>query len=81
MRVKVRLFAALRETVGRPGLELEVAGPATPEGVWSRLVADHPALARHRPSLAAAVNRGYAPFDTALAEGDEVVFIPPVSGG
>ncbi len=81
MRVKVRLFAALRETVGRPQLEVEVPDPATPELVWSSLVAGHPALARHRPSLAAAVNRGYARFDAALAEGDEVVFIPPVSGG
>jgi molybdopterin converting factor small subunit len=44
-------------------------------------VADLPALAARRASLAASVNRHYAPFDAALSDGDEVVFIPPVSGG
>ena len=48
---------------------------------WRRLVSEQPVLAARRASLAASVNRRYAPFDTALAEGDEVVFIPPVSGG
>jgi molybdopterin converting factor small subunit len=38
-------------------------------------------LAERRRSLAAAVNRRHVPFDTVLAPGDEVVFLPPVSGG
>jgi molybdopterin converting factor subunit 1 len=81
MRVRVCLFAWLREAVGQPEIELELAEGATPEDAWQRLAADHPALAGRRPSLAAAVNRSYAPFDTPLAPGDEVAFIPPVSGG
>jgi molybdopterin converting factor subunit 1 len=81
MKVKVRLFAALREEAGRSELELELPGTATAEEAWRRLVAAHPALAGRRTGLAASVNRRYAPFDQALAEGDEVVFIPPVSGG
>jgi molybdopterin converting factor small subunit len=44
-------------------------------------VATCPALAPRRTSLAAAVNARYADFDTPLDNGDEVVFIPPVSGG
>jgi molybdopterin converting factor small subunit len=40
-----------------------------------------PALRERRPGLLASINRRYAPFDSALAEGDELVFIPPVSGG
>jgi molybdopterin converting factor subunit 1 len=81
MRVRVRLFAALREATGRDQLELEVAPGATSEDVWRRLVDEHPALAPRRKSLAAAVNRRYTPFDAPLADEDEVVFIPPVSGG
>jgi len=81
MRVRVRLFAALREAAGRDQVELEIQPGATPEDVWRRLVAEHPSLASRRSSLAAAVNRRYSPFDAALSPGDEVVFIPPVSGG
>lgn len=81
MRVKVRFFAGIRETVGRPDLQVEVPDGATPDDVWRKLAASHPALGARRPSLKAAVNRRYAAFDDALAEGDEVVFVPPVSGG
>jgi molybdopterin converting factor subunit 1 len=81
MRVRVRFFAALREVVGREDLELELPAGSTPEDLWRRLAADHPTLAPFRKSLAAAVNRRYAPFAAQLSEGDEIVFIPPVSGG
>ncbi len=81
MRICVRLFAALRETVGRIEIEMEVPPAATVEDVWRALVQVHPALAPRRAHLAASVNRRYAPFDTPLAEGDEIAFIPPVSGG
>ena len=54
---------------------------ATAEGAWQVLAAGYPVLAPRRPSLGASVNRRYAPFDTVLSEGDELVFIPPVSGG
>ncbi len=81
MRVRVRFFAALREEVGQERLDLDVAEAATPEDVWQQLVGDHPRIADRRQSLSAAVNRRYASFSSALAEGDEIVFIPPVSGG
>jgi molybdopterin converting factor subunit 1 len=81
MRVRVRLFASLREGAGRSEAVLELPVGATAEDAWARLAADFPPLSSRRPSLAVSVNRRYAAFDTALAEGDEVVFIPPVSGG
>lgn len=81
MKIRIRLFATLREALGRGEMELELPAVATAEEAWQSLVAAHPALADRRRGLAASVNRRYAPFDTALAEGDEVVFIPPVSGG
>jgi molybdopterin converting factor subunit 1 len=81
MRVRVRLFASLRELVGRSELELELPDGSTPATAWAELSARHPALEPRRRSLAAAVNRAYAPFDSPLSDGDELVFVPPVSGG
>ena len=81
MRVHVRFFASLRETAGRDSFTLELPEGATPADAWSRLVAELPGLAPRRASLSAAVNRRYASFDSPLADGDELVFIPPVSGG
>ena len=81
MRVRIRLFAALREAAGQASLELELPEGATPEDAWKALTARYPALAPRRASLAASVNRRYVPFDEGLAGGDELVFIPPVSGG
>ncbi len=81
MRVRVRLFASLREAVGRDEITLELPEGGRAEDVWARLAEAHPALASQRSRLSVAVNRRYAPFDQLLAAGDEVVFIPPVSGG
>jgi molybdopterin synthase sulfur carrier subunit len=77
----VRLFASLREATGSSELPLELPAGATAEDAWARLCAEHPALARRRPSLAVAVNRRYARFDEPLHDADELVFVPPVSGG
>jgi molybdopterin converting factor subunit 1 len=81
VRVRVRLFASLRDVVGERELELELAEGATVGEAWTHLVERHPALGPRRGSLTAAVNRRYAPWATPLGDGDEVVFIPPVSGG
>ena len=81
MRVRVRLFASLRETAGVAEAPLELPAGSTAEEAWGRLAGDFPALAPRRASLAVSVNRRYARFDTVLQEGDELVFIPPVSGG
>ena len=79
--MRVRLFAGLREATGSEKVELELPDGALVEDAWRSLAGRHPALEPRRASLAAAVNRAYAGFDAKLAEGDEVAFIPPVSGG
>jgi sulfur-carrier protein len=81
MRVRVRLFASLREAVGASEIEMDLPEGSTAESAWQRLAEAHTALASRRARLTAAINRRYAPFDTALREGDELVFVPPVSGG
>ncbi|MEP7082893.1 MAG: MoaD/ThiS family protein, partial [Chloroflexota bacterium] len=80
MRVRVRCFASLRElAVDRAELELDDG--ARVEDAWNALAARHPALWPHRPFTRAARNGAYADWDAPIADGDEVAFLPPVSGG
>jgi molybdopterin converting factor subunit 1 len=81
MRITVRLFARLRDLAGTRELMRDVPAGATVETVWQVLASEWPALAPHRPSVSAAVNAEYARFATPIADGDEVAFLPPVSGG
>jgi molybdopterin synthase sulfur carrier subunit len=81
VRVKVRVFARLRELIGTGELEREVPPGATVRTVWEQLVRDYPAIAPYAESLSCAVNADYARMTMAVSEGDEVAFLPPVSGG
>jgi molybdopterin synthase catalytic subunit len=81
MRVRVRLFAVQRELAGTREVPLDLADGATVTDAWDGLVALHPALAPGRESVRFAVNAAYTDPGTALADGDEVAMIPPVSGG
>jgi MoaE-MoaD fusion protein len=73
MRVTVRLFAGLRERAGWSSRQVDAA---TVADVWRAL-----ALGDEPPGLLYAVNREYVEQGHALADGDEVALIPPVSGG
>jgi molybdopterin converting factor subunit 1 len=81
MRVRLRYFAALREAAGREGETLELAAGANVAAARSAVGERYPALGRILPSCAVAVNRAYVAGDAPLAEGDELVFIPPLGGG
>jgi molybdopterin converting factor subunit 1 len=81
VRVTVRLFARLRDIVGSSELARDVAPGATIATVWHQLVVDYPQLAGYERSISSAVNADYARMDQALREGDDVAFLPPVSGG
>lgn len=81
MRIRVRLFAAVREIVGERELEVEVEVGTTAAGVVEHLAAAHPRIADLEKRLMLAVNREYVDGGRVLAEGDEVALIPPVSGG
>jgi molybdopterin converting factor subunit 1 len=81
MRVTIRLFARLRELAGTGELARDVPTEATVDAVWQALVRDYPAMAAYKPSLSCAVNAEYARFKTAVNDGDEIAFLPPVSGG
>ncbi len=81
MRVTIRLFGRLHDLAGASVLEREVEGPATAAGVWQALVAEAPAIAPYAQSVSVAVNDEFARMAASLKEGDEVAFLPPVSGG
>ena len=81
MRVTVRLFARLRDIVGAAELVREVSPGATIASVWTDLTREFPDLARYERSISTAVNADYARMNHAIGDGDEIAFLPPVSGG
>ena len=81
MRVTVRLFARLRDLAGSGELVREVETPATIETVWRSLVDEMPDLRQYERTMSVAVNAEYAKMSAKVADGDEVAFLPPVSGG
>ncbi|HDN19705.1 MAG TPA: MoaD/ThiS family protein [Candidatus Acetothermia bacterium] len=81
MRVKVLLFAGLREAAGEAELELELPEGATVEGLLTALEKERPRLSRLLPLAKVAVNRRVARKGTEIHPGDEVALIPPVGGG
>lgn len=80
MRVRCLFFAAYRDILGAEEIEFELPEGSTVERLIEevRARAGAPNLPQQ---LAVAVNREYASRDTALSDGDEVAFIPPVAGG
>jgi molybdopterin synthase catalytic subunit len=81
MDVDIRYFAMIREIVGRSRERRPVAEGATAGDLFDALVAEHPRLERLKPVVLPMVNQVYVPVDHLLRDGDEVAFIPPVSGG
>ena len=81
MTVTARFFAIFRERVGRSALPVSIEPGATVEALWERIAAERPELRELRAATRFAVNGDYATPDTALRDGDEVAFLPPMSGG
>ncbi len=79
MWVQVRYFAAVREIIGDTEARWELPEGATVGDLWGQLATANPPL--RQLTCTAAVNQEYVAPETMLADGDEVVFIPPVSGG
>jgi len=79
MKVKIRLFAAPREHVGRDEWTQELPPGSTVQDLADHLFQTWPALREMR--LRFAVNAAYAAAETILQDGDQVACIPPVGGG
>ena len=80
MQVSVRCFATLRELAG-DRTTLTLPRYAVLQDAWAALAELHPGLQPHRPFVRAARNGAYAAWDAQLQDGDQVAFLPPVSGG
>ena len=79
--VKVLFFGPLRDIVGAEEFCLPLEDSATGQSAFEALTRKFPALTPWRASLRLAVNKQYTAFEHRLGAGDEICFIPPVSGG
>ena len=81
MRVNIRVFARLRDIIGVAELDRDVPTGKTAQRGWDDLVEEFPDISTYTGSISTAVNAEYAKMETVLDDGDEVAFLPPVSGG
>ena len=81
MRVAVKLFGSIREAVGEKELSVDLPGGATARELRRRLAEHHPVFDTFGDRVAVSVQLEVVPLDTVLSDGDEVAFLPPVSGG
>src|SRR6267154_1632148 len=81
MHVRVLFFGRLRDIVGKSEEQAELSDGARVEDLFARYGRSFPELAKFRSSVVASVNQEFAEWRAPLAAGDEVAFLPPVSGG
>ncbi len=81
MRLRVLFFGQLKDIAGQAEEELQVREGTTAGELFERLATRHAGLAALRASLVFARNREFVRANQPLADGDEVAFLPPVSGG
>lgn len=81
MNVRTLFFASYRDVAGTNTLDIDLPEGAAVMDLVQKLRASSDALQALPSSPVVAVNMEYAPLSRSLADGDEVAFIPPVSGG
>src|SRR4051812_48467822 len=81
MRVRVLFFGMLKDLVGRSAEDAEFPEGADLRSIFERYATSQPRLRELAPSIVVARNQEFAELGTAVREGDEVAFLPPVSGG
>lgn len=81
MKVNVKLYSSFREIVGAKEEELDVAEGTTVQMLLENYIARFPKIDRLREHVILSVNKEYGHPNRKLKDGDEVSFLPPVSGG
>jgi molybdopterin converting factor subunit 1 len=81
VRVKVLFFGMLKDIVGRSEDHIELADGARLDDVFTRYASDFPRLTDLELSIVLACNHEFCDRSAAIREGDEIAFLPPVSGG
>ncbi len=81
-RIKVLLFATLRERMGGAKfIELNLPEGATVKALKEQIAREYPALEQNMKSVLTTINREYAFDEAVLPDGAELAMFPPVSGG
>jgi molybdopterin synthase catalytic subunit len=81
MRVRILFFGVLKDLVGHPSEEADFPAGADLRAVFDAVAARCPPLRDMARSIVLARNREFAGLSTRIEDGDEVAFLPPVSGG
>ncbi len=84
MTVKVRFFAALREQVGRDVVEVSTPASGDIAGLLANIreqLGERVVAALNARDVRVALNREFVGNDCAIHDGDEVAFMPPITGG
>jgi sulfur-carrier protein len=81
IRLNVLFFGRLKDTIGHAQESVEIPSDSRIEDLFAHCVARYPELAVHRTAIAVSRNREFAAWSTPVYAGDEVAFLPPVSGG
>ena len=81
INISVKLFAIYQETYQQDEITMQLDDPATVKSVADQIFREHPELEEWREVTRYGVNMNFVDDHTLLKDGDEVVLIPPVSGG
>jgi molybdopterin converting factor subunit 1 len=81
IRVNVLFFGQIKELLGRAQDSTEIAESSCIADLFQQVAARNPTLQKFRSSVVASRNQEFASWDTLLRAGDEIAFLPPVSGG
>lgn len=79
--VQIKLFASLKDVVGHEEVNLECPAGSNTRSIFLKLSQKFPQLKSFESSIMPAVNQSYVSWNDPVSDGDEVAFIPPVSGG
>lgn len=81
MKIKLLLFASMKEKIGKSSIELEADEPCTVQGLLDILFLQYPAITPFAKSILVSVNQEFADSVQLIQANDEVAIFPPVSGG
>jgi molybdopterin converting factor subunit 1 len=81
MKVRTKFFAAMKDIMGIAEAELELPEGITAGELFQQYCQQHAPLSGYANNTMISVNLEFVPPETRLHEGDEIAFIPPVSGG
>jgi len=81
MRIKVLVFAYLRELIGSASIDLELVEGSTGDDLLRQLAASFPEIRENRKYLKFSMNGEYINPDQPIRQGSEIAVFPPVSGG